>query len=333
MPISKPTMLLLLLSWTTVGFASDAETPRVVSTIIAATVGGEPIYVGEVNSGLDALLGGVKKRTAGKLPARVRAEMLEQLIRQRIVLAHVTKRHPKLAAGRLEVDAAVKEIEVRFAKQQIDLNTRLADREIPRDALRRELAWRLTWKSYLANRVADDVLIRYFEAHRADFDGTKKHVRHILLSFKTSDGEAPVAQRDLMEKAKALRAEIVAKSLSFEDASRDHSQSPLAASGGDLGEITREGEMPEAFSAAAFALASDEISPPVATPFGVHLIECLAVKPGEKTLADCRDEVRLAVLKQGFTRLVDRARPKTAVEYTGAMPYLSPDDDGALVLP
>ena len=47
-----------------------------------------------------------------------------------------------------------------------------------------------------------------------------------------------------------------------------------------------------------------------------NLEEMGPVTPGEKTLADCRDEVRLAVLKQGFGRIVARARPAASVEYS-----------------
>jgi len=38
--------------------------------------------------------------------------------------------------------------------------------------------------------------------------------------------------------------------------------------------------MDEAFSRAAFALQTGQISPPVRSPFGVHLIRCEAIKPG-----------------------------------------------------
>lgn len=60
--------------------------------------------------------------------------------------------------------------------------------------------------------------------------------------------------------------------LRFEDLAQKFSKCPSAQRGGDLGEFGR-GRMVEAFEEAAFALNINEVSKPVRTRFGVHLIQ------------------------------------------------------------
>lgn len=62
---------------------------------------------------------------------------------------------------------------------------------------------------------------------------------------------------------------------SFEQLARDYSLCPSSKEGGLLGEFGR-GKMVPSFEKAAFALAVGELSQPVRTPFGFHLIKRLA---------------------------------------------------------
>ena len=57
----------------------------------------------------------------------------------------------------------------------------------------------------------------------------------------------------------------------FADQAREHSECPSGHSGGDLGDFGR-GMMVPAFEEAAFKLDVDEVSGPVETDFGYHLI-------------------------------------------------------------
>ena len=82
--------------------------------------------------------------------------------------------------------------------------------------------------------------------------------------------------------------------------------------------------MVEAFSAAAFALAPGEISRPVVTPFGVHLIRCDGIHPGGKTLADVGEEVLAGLSRELLEKLAAAERRHTPVEYTGATAYFDP---------
>lgn len=78
--------------------------------------------------------------------------------------------------------------------------------------------------------------------------------------------------------------------------------------------------MPESFSQAAFALQVGEVSPPVTTAFGIHLIHCLAVEPGQKQWTDVRDALQTATTQYLFMRLAGQLRPKAKIEYKEPMP-------------
>jgi len=86
---------------------------------------------------------------------------------------------------------------------------------------------------------------------------------------------SPQAEQDLVAQLAALK-ERIQHGESFEAMAKTYSQDPGSASlGGDLG-FWRLGELVPAYEAAARALKPGQISDPVTTPFGVHLIQLIA---------------------------------------------------------
>lgn len=107
-----------------------------------------------------------------------------------------------------------------------------------------------------------------------------------------------------MKKAEERINEVAAKireGLDFSDAAKEYGQDPSAAQGGDLGFFTRE-QMVKPFADAAFALAEGELSAPVRTQFGFHMIkveEKQAAK--QRTLDEVKDELRAALAVDAAT--------------------------------
>jgi len=76
---------------------------------------------------------------------------------------------------------------------------------------------------------------------------------------------------DTVDQAKSIILEI-ADGLSFEDAATKHSKCPSKERGGDLGQFGK-GQMVPEFEKRAFELSVDEMSEPVETQFGFHIIK------------------------------------------------------------
>jgi len=269
-------------------------------------------------------------------------------LRQVVVDRHLVM-HRLKAAGQLASDAAVaQEVERvlgRFTRTGESVDEYLAGRMLNRDTWREEISWRLSWKAYLAKYQTDENLEKYFQLHRRDFDGTELHVSHILfpvgrkmtspghdvapsLGKGSPDDEPALAEVDrdrnrvaqARQQAATVRTQLVEGKLTFAEAARQFSQSPTAEEGGDIGWISRHGPMPAAFTQAAFVLDEQGISEPVESSVGVHLIKCLEIEPGTRTLAEVRAEVATAVGRHLFRWLADQERKCVDVRLSDAGP-------------
>lgn len=74
------------------------------------------------------------------------------------------------------------------------------------------------------------------------------------------------------KEALQLKRDIKNGSITFEDAAMKYSQCPSGRNGGDLGFFNRK-QMVQSFADTAFDLKIDEISDPVGTKFGWHIIK------------------------------------------------------------
>ncbi|RAL22173.1 hypothetical protein DL240_09975 [Lujinxingia litoralis] len=126
-------------------------------------------------------------------------------------------------------------------------------------------------------------------------------VRHILVPVEGREASVEEAAR---ERALELRG-MVESGTSFEEVASEHSQGPGADKGGLLGEF-RRGQLESSFEQAAFELEPGELSQPVRTPFGYHVIEVLE---SEERVADSaqqrRAQIRAELQEQAMNRVVE----------------------------
>ncbi|MCI0362193.1 MAG: peptidylprolyl isomerase [Planctomycetaceae bacterium] len=277
------------------------------ASVQVAAVDGEPVFAAEVERELakaypDRKLAGDERRT-------LLAQARDQVIDRRLVLRRLVRQDE--SASTADVDHALARLEKQITDQGVPLAEHYQRLGITRDEVRQTLLWQLSWQTYLKRYLTDENLARYFERNRRDFDGTQLRVAHLLIKPADSSDAALAAA---IKQAGELRESIASGKLAFADAAKQHSQGPSAKGGGDIGWIERREPMPEAFSAAAFALNVDEVSPPVTTTFGVHLIQVLEVKPGTKTWQDAAERLRPAATLFLFRRLANLERAEVKVE-------------------
>jgi peptidyl-prolyl cis-trans isomerase D len=125
--------------------------------------------------------------------------------------------------------------------------------------------------------VSDADVQRYYDAHQSDF----KRPATAWLSFVAQPRVADAADSAAaLARARRLRAEIASGRASFADvAKRESADSGSGAQGGALGWVKRDGSgFDPQFVAALRRLKPGELSQPVLTQFGYHLIRVAAVR-------------------------------------------------------
>ena len=141
---------------------------------------------------------------------------------------------------------------------------------------------------------------------------TQTRARHILVA--AGDGHSPAqAQEQLQDVRKA----ILAGQTTFESAAQALSQDGSAAQGGDLGWANPGMFVPE-FEQAMDSLREGEISAPLVSRFGVHLIQVLERRRVEPTQEQQREQVRKQLraqkMDERFVSWLSELRARAFVE-------------------
>jgi peptidyl-prolyl cis-trans isomerase D len=155
--------------------------------------------------------------------------------------------------------------------------------------------------------ISDAEVRDYYEQHQENYvsQQEQRKVRHILVKV-----DADVNDEAARKQIESL-ATRVQNGEDFAAIAKAESQDPGSATqGGDLGFISL-GIMDKAFEQAAFQLAQNQLSQPIRTRFGYHLIEVTDIKPVELTPFDeakvqIRKDLQTQQAEQRFYEEVDK---------------------------
>ena len=186
---------------------------------------------------------------------------------------------------------------------------------------KRQVAASLSINTYLERQASDEVLEGYFQKNARQFDGTELRVSHILIR---PTGGSQTELEKLRRQASEIKAEIESGKLAFADAAKKYSSGPSRHQGGDLGFIGRRGPMIEDFNRPAFELEPNQVSEPIVTPFGVHLITVTEVKAGKKSFTEARNEVVQTFMPVLFETVLKRELEQAKVEFSDGFPHFEP---------
>jgi peptidyl-prolyl cis-trans isomerase SurA len=138
------------------------------------------------------------------------------------------------------------------------------------------------------------------------------HARHILIKVNeiTSESEAKIKIDRIKDR--------IDTGASFEDQARLNSEDASASKGGDLGWISPGDTVPD-FEQAMAKLKPGQVSAPVRTPFGWHLIEVLERRTQDVTAERQREQARTAMRQrkseEAFQDWVRQIRDRAYVEF------------------
>lgn len=175
-----------------------------------------------------------------------------------------------------------------------------------------------------ALKVSDQDLQAEYEKFKANFDKDEERIRvsHILVRIgpdprdpnkpkgKPTDEQQAEYEKAAMAKAQELYAKVSAPGADFAAIAKAESDGPSARKGGDLNIVTAD-RMPKEFSEVAFALSPGQVSKPVVSKFGVHIIRSAAkyaagLLPLEAVREQLEERLELSKLREGRSELRER---------------------------
>jgi peptidyl-prolyl cis-trans isomerase SurA len=160
-------------------------------------------------------------------------------------------------------------------------------------------------------------VLRVLERRGAGADSAapvrQTRARHILVRIDAINPESEVIRR-LTE----VRERLLARTVSFADMARQYSADGSASQGGDLGWLYPGDTVPE-FEAAMNALAVGEVSEPIRSPFGLHLIEVTERRTdsasADRVRAQARAAIRARKSAEAFEEWSALARDRAYVQW------------------
>ncbi len=151
--------------------------------------------------------------------------------------------------------------------------------------------------------VSDEEIAAYYDEHTSDFEQDEtRTARHILIApsdpSDTSTQPTDAQWQAALTEAQQVRKEIV-EGADFGEKAKEVSDDPGSKElGGDLG-VVQKGMMVPEFDQALFSLEDGQISEPVKTQYGYHIIQVTQINPAkQQTLDEVKEQIKSQLLDQ-----------------------------------
>ena len=229
----------------------------------------------------------IQPYTASAFVSRAEAAHLLRISEQQREVSHFTLAPDRFVAQvKLDPDAARKYYDSHQDEFRVPEQVRVEFVALSADNLLAQMQ-----PSAAEVRKAYDENSKRFEVKEA------RQASHILISADAAGGAD--ARKKAKARANELYAQLKKNPKEFADLAKKNSQDPgSAAKGGDLGFFER-GSMVKAFDDVVFSMKAGEISPPVETEFGYHIIRLDTIRGGKgKTFEEARPEIEAELKKQ-----------------------------------
>lgn len=194
--------------------------------------------------------------------------------------------------------------------QQEVLDKELIEAEL--QEFRKEMLISRYFDQYLKDKVNTEAIRNYYNTHAGDYEDRKAHAAHILV--RTNKKMSETERKVKLTTAQEAYSQILAGK-DFAVIARDYSEDKISGKkGGDLGWF-KEGSIDPKFSATLFGLKPGDVSEPIETPFGFHIVKLIdgprtVRKPFDAVAGDIRYQLRNKAKKAELERLLS----KTTIE-------------------
>lgn len=218
----------------------------------------------------------------------------EQGLAQYLVTMEVLRQEAAAAQVRVtdqDVQAEIEKIKAMFDGDENRFNEALKKQNLTLAQLTESLGDNLLLERMKAVvtgnlSVTDEEAKAYYEEHKSDFvQQEERKTSHILISPFPASGDSGTATQADWDAARAeaekVRGEIQNGADFANEAKKYSDDATTRDAGGQLGLITR-GQMVPAFEEAVFSLKKGELSEPVKTQYGYHLILVTDIVPAKQ---------------------------------------------------
>jgi peptidyl-prolyl cis-trans isomerase C len=247
-----------------------------------ATLGDQVIHLGEVNKIVESWRSG---RIPGVDPGSPEAELqkraVDQIINTKLLYAEAEK--AKTIPTDQEVDSALQQMKQANGLDDSTFTSLLQQQHVTLDELKNNYRTDQAIRRFVKTEIQDTIKVSpeqaraYYESHPEEFKHAEQvHARHILIRVDST------ATPQEVESARS-RIEAIAKDLKngadfAREAQAKSEDTESGSRGGDLGFFGR-GQMVAPFDSVAFSLEPGQVSEPVRTPFGFHIIKVEEKRP------------------------------------------------------
>jgi parvulin-like peptidyl-prolyl isomerase len=276
-----------------------------------AIVNGEIVPQQALEKGLS-----VYKKLNQEVTDSTKKLVLDQLIEKMLLKQFVKEQGIVVSAN--EIQAELEKVKFFFISCQkgsgVSLEKVLESRGSSILELREKIRNQVALSKYLGKSIKADDLKSYFDSHKDCFNGEEVRASHILIDTRDLKSEEELAKAN--EKIEKLKKEID-NGADFAELAKENSDCPSSENGGDLGFFERKGTMVAPFADAAFLLKVGEVSEPVKTQFGLHLIKVTERRGGEEVSFDdeeVQEEVENIYREEKTDLLLESLRKNAKIE-------------------
>ncbi|VGO15900.1 Foldase protein PrsA 1 [Pontiella desulfatans] len=245
---------------------------------VVVRVNGEDITRGEIlemmNIAMQQLGGRVPPQQMQQIQGQMYEQIKNDLITKKLIDAAVAK--ADVVVEDAKVTETIEQIKTRIPEGQT-LDSALAAQGTTLAELTENIKNDLATRQFLDTKTTgipeatEAEAKEYYDANPDRFQKPEAvTASHILLNFE--EGETDEAKAKKKTELEAIRANIIAGTITFEDAATQHSGCPSKEQGGSLGTFGKGRMVPE-FEVAAFTQEIGEVGDVVETQFGFHIIK------------------------------------------------------------
>src|ERR1700692_4614081 len=255
-----------------------------------------------LKSELDAQMDAVTKRLQEQKVELPSQNVLKQQVLDRLILQEIQSQHAKrvgLTVSDEQLNSALQEIASRnkipFDQLPTALSAQGVDYKLYRESMRKELTLStLRQRDVIAHiNVSPHELEQFLARQQSSAANDEFNVSHILLSLP--EAATPQQLEEITKKAQDLAARA-AKGEDFGQLAIANSNSQTALDGGQLG--WRKGtQLPEFLFQVVTKMKPGEVSEPVRTPSGFHIVKLNERRSGEAQVIINQIHVRHILMK------------------------------------